>query len=301
MDLQKIESFLALAQSLNFTRAAESLYKTQSVLSRNILALEEELGIKLFVRNKRNVALTPAGEHLAVGFKSILEYYDIVTAQAAAIDTGYEGTLNICSVAGQTISQTFAPVLQDFLKSYSNIFVNISAKNVAEIRYMLQHQQIDFAYGREIDFVDLQGIEYAPIFGISVCYAAAKSYPASSLFHRMKDDAELDTYPFVWTHELNSRIVDRLLAERQKRMGNANVLYAPDLNTMILWVELGYGFSLLNECSYFAQNPEACFYPAEHLCGKSTEGLIWRKDTVNPCVKTLVEFANSYKCSFHIH
>ena len=300
MDLQKIESFLALAQSLNFTKAAESLYKTQSVLSRNILAMEDELGIKLFARTKRNVALTPAGEHLAAGFKNILENYAVLIAQAEAIDTGYEGTLHICSVAGQTISQTFAPVLQEFLKTYNNIFVNISAKNVAEIRYMLQHQQIDFAYGRDIDFADLPEIEYTPIFGISVCYAAAKSHPTASLFSRMKDDSELDAYPFIWTKELNSRIIDRLLTERQQRMGDANVLYAPDLNTMILWVELGYGFSLLNECSYFAQNPEACFYPAEHLCGKSTEGLIWRKDTVNPCVKTLVEFANTYRSSFHI-
>lgn len=300
MDLQKIECFLALAQYLNFTKAAESLYKTQSVLSRNILSMEEELGFKLFIRTKRNVALTPAGKHLETGFKQIMELYDTVTAQATAINTGYEGSLHICTVAGQTISHTFSPLLREFSKDHSSIFVNISAKNVAEIKHMLQNQQIDFAYGREIDFSGLPQTEYMPIFDIPICYAAAKSHPAAALFHQISDFSDLDMYPFIWTRELESVIVDQLLSERQKRMGDPNVLIAPDLNTMLLWIELGYGFSLLNEYSYFAQDPDTCFYPAANLGGKSTEGLIWRTDSINPCIKTLVDFSVSYKDSFHI-
>ena len=169
MDLQKIESFLALAQSLNFTKAAESLYKTQSVLSRHIISMEEELGIQLFTRTKRSVTLTPAGKYLATGFKQVLELYDTVTAQAAAINTGFDGTLNICTIAGQTVSHTFAPVLREFGKAHGNISVNVVAKNVSAIRYMLQNQQIDFAFGREIVLAGHSGISFPPLIDISIC------------------------------------------------------------------------------------------------------------------------------------
>jgi len=300
LDLQKIECFLALAQYLNFTKAAESLYKTQSVLSRNILSMEEELGIRLFIRTKRSVYLTPAGKRLAEGFRHMLEFYDIVTEQAQAINAGYEGTLNICMVAGQSVSGTFAPILQGFKKKYSSINVNVAAKNVAEIRYRLQNRQIDFAYGRNVEFSTLIGLEYQPIVEMRVCFAAHKFHPAAALFSKISDDSALDRYPFIWTQELESRVVDRLLFERQQRMGDANVLYAPDLNTMLLWIELGYGFSLLNENSYFARNLEARFYPTDFY-GKTSEGLIWHTDAVNPCVRTLVEFAREYRESFHIN
>lgn len=55
MELQQIKYFLALAQELHFWNTAEKMYITQSALSRQIKALEDELGIRLFERNNRSV------------------------------------------------------------------------------------------------------------------------------------------------------------------------------------------------------------------------------------------------------
>ena len=66
MELQWIDDFLALAQTRNFTRAAEARCTTQSAYSRRVQRLEEWLGAPLFYRESRPVTLTPAGEEFMV-------------------------------------------------------------------------------------------------------------------------------------------------------------------------------------------------------------------------------------------
>ena len=69
MELRHLRYFVALAESLNFTRAAERLHVTQSTLSHQIRQLEEELGHPLFDRIGKRVILTEAGEIL-LGYAS---------------------------------------------------------------------------------------------------------------------------------------------------------------------------------------------------------------------------------------
>ena len=61
MDFRSLQYFITVAQELNFTRAAEKLQMSQPPLSNQIKALEEELGVQLFIRGKRRLTLTEAG------------------------------------------------------------------------------------------------------------------------------------------------------------------------------------------------------------------------------------------------
>ncbi|MBL4899404.1 MAG: LysR family transcriptional regulator [Colwellia sp.] len=72
MELQQLRYFLAAAESQSFTRGAERAFVSQPALSSAISKLENEVGVKLFIRNKRNVALTPAGRKLVQRAKLIL-------------------------------------------------------------------------------------------------------------------------------------------------------------------------------------------------------------------------------------
>jgi len=62
MELRHLRYFIGVAEDLNFSRAAERLHVAQSALSRQVQDLEGELGVQLFVRDKRGVLLTTAGK-----------------------------------------------------------------------------------------------------------------------------------------------------------------------------------------------------------------------------------------------
>lgn len=72
VELRQLRYFVAVADTLNFSRASESLYVSQSALSKQIADLEQELGVVLFQRDKRTVELSPAGKILLGEAKSIL-------------------------------------------------------------------------------------------------------------------------------------------------------------------------------------------------------------------------------------
>jgi len=76
LDLRLLRHFVVVAEELHFTRAAARLYLAQQALSRDITRLERQLGMRLFTRTTRRVALTPDGERLLVRARELLVLHD---------------------------------------------------------------------------------------------------------------------------------------------------------------------------------------------------------------------------------
>src|SRR4051812_40123305 len=96
-ELRHLRYFLAVAQELSFSRAAERLHMAQSPLSAAIRQLETELGVPLFKRTTRTVRLTPAGERLLQRGLPALSAVDGAFAEASRAGRGLTGTLRIGS------------------------------------------------------------------------------------------------------------------------------------------------------------------------------------------------------------
>ena len=96
-ELRHLRYFVAVAQELSFSRAAERLHMAQSPLSAAIRQLENELGVALFERTTRTVRLTPAGERLLRDGPSALAAVDGAFAEAARAGRGLSGTLRLGS------------------------------------------------------------------------------------------------------------------------------------------------------------------------------------------------------------
>ncbi|MFC9251549.1 LysR family transcriptional regulator [Amycolatopsis thailandensis] len=95
METRQLECFVAVAEELSFTRAARRLFAVQSTVSATIQALEAELGVKLFDRSTRRVALSPAGTVFLPEAKAALEAVDRAREVVADASAGLRGSLRV--------------------------------------------------------------------------------------------------------------------------------------------------------------------------------------------------------------
>ena len=116
MDNIKIASFLALADTLNYTKAADIINKSQSVISRHIAALETEMGVSLFSRTTKDVSLTEAGRIIRKGFIDLSQRYNSILNNAKAAQNGFSGIITIGALIGQRIYNNYSQVINAFIK-----------------------------------------------------------------------------------------------------------------------------------------------------------------------------------------
>ena len=98
MNIEQLQRFLVVAECLNFTTAAERLYIGQSTISRQIAALEQELGVILLIRGPRSVELTEAGKVLLREGNKLMKYINEVKAKVVDAGRGASGKLRITTV-----------------------------------------------------------------------------------------------------------------------------------------------------------------------------------------------------------
>ena len=101
MDLRTLKYFTVVAEELNITHAAERLCMSQPPLSNQMKALEEELGVKLFIRGKRQLQLTDAGRLLLLRATQILDMTDKAQHEVMSLEVGMSGTINLGIVEGR--------------------------------------------------------------------------------------------------------------------------------------------------------------------------------------------------------
>jgi DNA-binding transcriptional LysR family regulator len=120
MELWQLRTFRVVAETLNFTRAAERLNLTQSAVSHQIKALETELGEPLFIRAKRGVKLTQAG-------KAALEYVERMLDDAEALKERVSGREHTpvgrvrAAAATQAFVHLFAPLFESFMREHQGV------------------------------------------------------------------------------------------------------------------------------------------------------------------------------------
>ncbi|EEQ94031.1 LysR family transcriptional regulator [Ochrobactrum sp. 30A/1000/2015] len=122
MELRHLRYFLAVADALNFTTAAQRLGISQPPLSHQIKLLEIELGVDLFERSSRRVTLTKAGEVFRRRALSILEQVKMASEHARSIGQGNSGVLNI-GLTGSILIGHFAHIMNTFCAQYPDVEV----------------------------------------------------------------------------------------------------------------------------------------------------------------------------------
>jgi len=254
MDFNQVRYFLALANTLNFTRAAEQCYVTQPALTQSIRRLEAELGGDLITRHGRETGLTELGRALRNHFEQIERTRHLVRSTAKAVLTGESGELNIgimCTVGPALIM----PMLDDFLMSHPFISIvlhNLTPQNIQEL---VLSGAIDGAFfGRNSAvFPNLRHIE---LFSEEMMIT----------FHKDHEFALRSEVPLA--EIANHRYVERLHCEFREEFANFFVNQGLNLNVGFRceredWIQNlvinGFGISLIPK--YSIQDSKLHFRP----------------------------------------
>jgi LysR family cyn operon transcriptional activator len=123
MEISQLRTFRTVAETLNFTRTAERLHMTQSAVSHQIKALEEELGEPLFIRAKRGVKLSQAGQVALEYAERILEDVETLRERVSGEKGEPQGRVRVAA-ATQAFVHLFAPLFESFMRSHSGIEVS---------------------------------------------------------------------------------------------------------------------------------------------------------------------------------
>jgi LysR family cyn operon transcriptional activator len=144
MNLRFLRTFVAIADSAGFGRAAARLNLTQSAASRQIQALEDELGLRLFTRTGRSVRLTPEGEDLLMRSRRLLFDVEALGQRASALKTGEVGVLRV-GATPQVIENLLADFLARYRKHHAGVDIHLVEDGGSRLPDRLARGEIDVA------------------------------------------------------------------------------------------------------------------------------------------------------------
>jgi len=296
MNDMQIKCFLAAAGYLNFTEAASRLYINQSVLSRHIASLEQELNMKLFLRYKGTVCLTPAGTTLANAFTKLQDQFKRYVQEAQAKNKGVNAILNIGFLEEQMLGNIILKVLQLFRTQHPNVEITIYRLSYRGLRDGLYDRTLDIAVTFEIDITGREGLMFQTIDILQNYLVIPANHPKANIKNLNLFDFKDDTFLTVAADE--SELVATLLPNSCREAGfTPTVRVAPDFGTLSLWLEAGYGIFGLNKEHMLSNNPKLKFISIPELV-PCRMGLVWCADNPNAGIQLFrTEIMNVFSTS----
>lgn len=254
MRLAQIEYFLEVAEQLNFTAAAKSLYISQPALSKQISLLEEELGAKLFVRSTRHVTLTAAGRQLEMDLKALREQLEDAVKRAAQIGNSEQLTLRIGCFDGAVTDDFLPAVYQHISKAAPTVQISLFRGNFAENRKSLEKGGIDLLLTLDLDDAPWESLESCVISRRQGALVYSDKSPLAKIGHPEPPDFSRETF-LVMNRKLSPGLYQSGIENlKALNIAPARIEEIVNASTLFTRLELGHGFTLLTE-EVTAKNP----------------------------------------------
>lgn len=194
MDLRQVRYLIALADELNFTRAAQRCNVSQPPLSRAISLLERQVGAQLFLRDTHRVALTAAGQRLVDDARRAIGILDESASLARRIAQGLEGSVTL-GFGGSTVYAVMPELVRHFRNMVPHVEINFRAMPVLGHIDAIREGTIDI--GVVMLPTDDETIETQPILKEPLGVALPEEHPLARSGRRSIKITELAKEPFV--------------------------------------------------------------------------------------------------------
>lgn len=298
MDIDLLNEFVTLTKCLNYSKAAEQLYISQSVLSRHIQSLETRLGVELLARSKHSVSLTPIGEIFAADAEKVIGMYEKAIEHVQMSKDGSLGTFELTT--SYALSSLF---LYEFLPKFNRKYPNIKAKiNIQEVgvgtKKAIEDQVTDMAILMDWTENSSPLIEHEPFFRNSFYAFIPNGHPLYD-----KDSVtiqELSGLPMVYLSGPENQCST---AYFQKLFEKHHAVYNPCIaasgtEDIFLKILTEHSVSILSETVFRFTPSKIRPIKISDVDAYINTNLIWNKENTNPCIRVFARefdiFARAY-------
>jgi LysR family cyn operon transcriptional activator len=271
MELRHLRYFVALAEQLNFTVAAEKVHVTQSTLSHQIRQLEEELGCQLFERANKRVAITQTGEAFLERVQAALREVDegVWTVRLAADEMS--GLVRIG--ATHTFNARIIPrCVSIFLARHPSVRVSVAEMSGDAIAQGLQDGELDL--GVTYKPQRAAALRFEPLYSEEMVLAVGREHRFAR--RRFVRTAELHLQRVVL---LPHTFATRVLLDDCFRLANATPVVVAEMNAIAPMIELVSAMDVAAIVSEHAPlRDDVRLVPLESPTPVRSPGLLWRSD-----------------------
>jgi DNA-binding transcriptional LysR family regulator len=294
MDIRQLRYFITVAEHLNFTKAANQLYVAQSAISHQIADLEQQLGVKLFNRNKRSVQLTPAG---AVFLKEAIEIVDKTSGaveKAQQTDAGVIGSLSV-GFLNVHVRRFLPNVIKQFRKQHPKVELHLNHFPSRMLKEALEEDELDLAFTLPSGLDRIEEIKTQTVAKEPYCIVLHKNHP---LAHKDSIElSELENEPFIIHNRHDSPVgsYEFIVHLCEKSGFTPKVVSQPRfVDTVPVLVESEIGISILPKSFESISSPSLRFIEMDGVKNHDCELVIaWKKNNINPSIPSFLHVLTS--------
>lgn len=286
VELRRLRYFVAVADELSFSRAASQLHVAQPALSRQIQQLEDELGVLLFDRTRRAIALTEAGKVLLDEANRLIEHADRTADLVRQVDSGRTGRLGV-DFLPSACSRLLPPILTEFRSAHPAVSLVLRERKPDEIVDAVKsgHADIGFVYA---PFVRETSLQCEPILREPFVVALPEHhFLASEAELEMSDLADEN---FILGYRYSTTGLHDKIAGLCQRSGFAPIVVQEVwlLQTALSLVSAGIGVTLVPWSMQEVQRTGVVYTPIRECPCEVEYDLLWRPDNTSPVVRSFV-------------
>ena len=296
MDIRQLRHFAAVARTLHFGRAAESLGMTQPPLSQSIQALERELGVALFTRTRRSVALTGFGEQWLGHVIAALDGVNALPDIARRLRDGEAGRLELSFVSTADYS-----VLPTLVRRYASLHPEVlialteetSDVQIAALLEGRGHAGIVIAPARE---TLAHALDYRRLVSEPLVAVVPEAWIASGRIAlaegKLPAAAVIETPHILFPRHLAPGFHDLVTGYHARRGGSVRIVQeAIQMQTIISLVSADMGMSLVPDSLRNLARSGVRYIDLLDEPPMLETGIIWRRDDISPTLERFLEVA----------
>jgi DNA-binding transcriptional LysR family regulator len=290
LELRQLRYFVAAAELLNFTKAAESLYISQPTLSHSIAVLEREVGVRLLERNKHGVSQTRAGAQFLEEAKELLRIADEAILKARRASTDYIGNLKIGFLPAFIFKENLPRWTAEFRSKYPNINLELCQYNSTPLYRALERGELDIGFTKSTDLRDKENLSYKVVIQDHISVVMRYDHPLAN--KRPLRFQDIAGEPFVMLSKQESAgYYDYVMQVCSSQGFTPNVVRtATQLETVYILTKAGSGLTILPNSNRFSNDPELRYVDLEGNDTRIEILFAWKKANTNPLIRLMLDF-----------